>query len=287
MTSLSTLSFGIWVGSLHTDSDRIPSDVEAEALMTAPAGVPPKEEAALEFEGLPEIEDFYSTQAYSESEAENFVDLFETEGLYRESEVVAKSGQWWLTLFVRNGVFELDYATARVRKLGTVSYPGDEIDVRLSFNRPGKPVFSLKNIKGLTEGKVETAYHRPSQDEIHNRNLPIGSIEQGYDRWFEIGESYYRLRTSTGYTKTGKEVGVLVLEHNGSKQILRQVWVEDNHFIVGTLYWAGDLDRDGKLDLYLDEFNEKGYFHPILYLSSKASEGHLVGYGASFHTAGC
>ena len=49
----------------------------------------------------------------------------------------------------------------------------------------------------------------------------------------------------------------------------------------------GDLDNDGKLDLYFDEFNEKGYFGVSLYLSSEAEKGKLVKVVATFGTAGC
>ena len=53
------------------------------------------------------------------------------------------------------------------------------------------------------------------------------------------------------------------------------------------LLWAGDIDRDGKLDLYFDQFNEKGFFGVDLYLSSLAADGDLLGLAAGFGSAGC
>ena len=127
---------------------------------------------ALEFFNLPdEIE-------YPES-TNSLIDVFETGNPYRESEVVAKSGETWLGLFYQNEKSSLISTVVNVKKLRTISYPGDEHDVRLKFDHPGVPILAVRNIKNLKPGNVTTLYHRPSTEEIDRRNLPIGAMKIG------------------------------------------------------------------------------------------------------------
>jgi len=213
----------------------------------------------------------------------SLVDVFETGNLYRESEVVAKSGETWLGLFGTNEKSSLISAKVQVKKLRTVSYPGDENDVRLKFDRPGIPILAVRNIKNLKPGTVTTLYHRPSREEIDRRNLPIGEMKIGYSSDFYLKGSLYTLRVSTGLRNNGDKAVVLVLEHDKQSQVIFYNYGD----IIGDLFWVGDLDNDGKLDLYFDESNEKGYFGVGLYLSSQADPGKLVKQIASFGRAGC
>jgi len=77
----------------------------------------------------------------------NLIDIFQIGSIYRESEVVAKTGETWLTLFEHNGNYLLRHAKAKVNRLKTTSYVGDEFDVRLSFDKPGIPQFTVPNIR--------------------------------------------------------------------------------------------------------------------------------------------
>jgi hypothetical protein len=59
-------------------------------------------------------------------------------------------------------------------------------------------------------------------------------------------------------------------------------FVDDPHFYVE---WAGDLDRDGRLDLVVN-FSRKYSIHPHrLLLSTKAKKGQLVGEAAVFEAS--
>jgi hypothetical protein len=53
------------------------------------------------------------------------------------------------------------------------------------------------------------------------------------------------------------------------------------------ILWAGDLDRDGELDLLLDVSNHYAGGNLALFLSSVARKGDLVGEVARFATTGC
>jgi hypothetical protein len=53
------------------------------------------------------------------------------------------------------------------------------------------------------------------------------------------------------------------------------------------LLWAGDLDRDGKLDLYLSVTQHYDVAERKLFLSSQARRKKLVREVASFEIGGC
>lgn len=230
-----------------------------------------------EFTDLPDFADI----EYPTSNAE-LIELFEMEGIYHESEVLAKTGETWIVLFEQNGKYSLKSAKAKVQNLKTVSYPGDESDVRLTFDKPGIPIFAFKNIKSIKPGPVTTLYHRPSWEEISRRNLPITSMGMGFRQEFYLGKNDYTLRVSQGRTRSGIESNVLVLESNGVSQVVAR-----NPGDIGALFWVGDIDNDGKLDLLFDADNEKGYFAMFLHLSSEAEDGKLVKWVATFEFAGC
>lgn len=57
--------------------------------------------------------------------------------------------------------------------------------------------------------------------------------------------------------------------------------------IAPEVFFAGDLDHDGRLDLLIDIARHYNAWHPALFLSSAAAEGALVGQVAELTTTGC
>lgn len=250
---------------------------------------PPLNSGKFETESLPEFTDLpnYEDIEFPAPE-KKLIDVLETGAVYRQSEVIARTGETWLTLFENGRKYSLRNSRATVQRLRSTSYPGDEHDVRLKLDQPGTPIFAVKNLKTLKPGPVVTLYHRPSPKEIESRNLPIGAIESGFEQVFDLGKRTYTLRTGTGSMKDGRTVIVLVLEfENQSQAVAYNVHSPNDKGVIGNLMWVGDLDNDGKLDLYFDEYNEKGAFGVGLYLSSEADEGKLVKLAATFGMAGC
>jgi hypothetical protein len=75
----------------------------------------------------------------------------------------------------------------------------------------------------------------------------------------------------------------IVLSDGRQTQVLYSAdgFADDPHFDI---QWAGDLDRDGRLDLIVN-LERKYSVHPIqLLLSSRAARGQLVGLAATFLT---
>ena len=76
---------------------------------------------------------------------------------------------------------------------------------------------------------------------------------------------------------------VRLADADGHRQVLWTQHIDDVFYVVT---WAGDLDRDGKLDLLVN-FNESSMSHSVLFLSSRAKPGQLVGEAARFEHAAC
>jgi hypothetical protein len=89
-------------------------------------------------------------------------------------------------------------------------------------------------------------------------------------------------------TKSKEKILALVLESGKSSQIIHFIYYHEFGDWVGSLLWVGDLDRDGKLDLYMDFYGyEKGGYGSGLFLSSEAEKGELVKQVADFSASGC
>ena len=84
----------------------------------------------------------------------------------------------------------------------------------------------------------------------------------------------------------------ILLNEGGASQILSETdSLFRGSFLTGPgahpyVEWAGDLDRDGRMDILLNQASDN-VTHWILYLSSKAKSGELVGKVAELQTTGC
>ena len=262
---------------------------EPPAPVKQPEFVPPAQSAPIknidltsEFRDLPNFIEIPNFRV-------KLVDVFEYGNDFRRDEIPARSGEKWIGLFEHYGVASVRSVTVRIDALPARSGYGNGIDTALRLpGQKGVPVFILKNIHLLKTGTVTSLYHRPSSDEITKRNLPIKSMALGYNEKFYLGDKVYDLRVAPGTTQNGREVNVLILELDGVRQILTYNLHYDEYDNIGDLLWVGDLDGDGKLDLYFDDYGyEIGGFGSNLFLSSEAAEGQLVKQVASFTTAGC
>jgi hypothetical protein len=235
-----------------------------------------------EFTNLPNFEDLKYTKPTGK-----LIELLD-DGIYRRSEIRAKNGESWMVLTENGGELSFYPRKAKVRQLKTVTWPGDERDAKLSFNVLGTPIIAVGNIEAIKPGPVTTLFHQKRWAENEDGSPDSVEISDGFRREYTLGSNDFVLRTSRGLTSDGTKVAVLILESNGTIQIIKQI----RHFggdrdIFGDLLWVGDMDGDGKLDLYFDEFNEKGFSYTELHLSSQATQGKLVGFAADFGMAGC
>ena len=133
-----------------------------------------------------------------------------------------------------------------------------------------RDILLVRDIPGLTLGRVEMA----RMTEGACCGAPAVD-PKGADEW-RLGEARYRIETVPAPTSESKQLKVLRLSRGSVTQDLLKTEHE------AKVRKAFDLDRDGRLDLYVDERlpsdtvrGEKR--RSILFLSSAAAPGDLVG----------
>lgn len=193
-----------------------------------------------------------------------------------------KRGDKRLVMFEDNGQYRIRRSAAifTSRKV-----EGDFSIVTIEFKGRGKPVFIFPELSFLKSGAIRTLYVRPTQKEIDDRGLPIGySLWKNETRWFALGDKNYTgVRVSKGLASDGKKLDILVLEKESERQVIDAIpYYGESDYGFADIIWAGDLDRDGKLDLITD--GSEGY---MLYISSQAEYGRLVKLVSSGGVRGC
>lgn len=252
---------------------------------------PSQDDFIPEFHDLPTFDEIAERNETSSSKAGQLIDVQaygSPEGpwpSYSRTELNLRSGEKWLGLYTMRGKERL--AETKVTRSPRRGYlgRGDEPYDWLRYERKGELMFLMKGIAELTPDEVTTLFRKePTEDGVQ--------MEQGFRRVFNLGAREYVLRVTTGKQKDGGKVNVLILESEGKSQVVTlNLYYKDSYTLynsIGELLWVGDMDGDGKLDLYFSEFGyEKGGFGSNFYLSSPAKDGNLVERVAGFNSAGC
>jgi hypothetical protein len=210
---------------------------------------------------------------------------------FHGDQVVAKNGETWLGFYRDAGRFYLRNTKVRVRWAYDPIVDGEEggkISGKSVFVKNNdRALFIVKNAKRLNEGNVKTVFYGGIRYDLENQPEAI-RLKNGFRKTFEFAGDIYVLKvenklTSDEYLDKGSK---LSLERNGKEQVLR--YLPDGCNDCGwTLYWAGDLDQDGKLDFFFDLSDHYNVSDERLYLSSYAPAGQLVKLAADFWTNGC
>jgi len=209
-------------------------------------------------------------------------------GQFHGYEIHARTGERWLGLFVTGRWSVLRYSTIKVTKVfdditdyGTRQKTGKRVGV----NSPRQPLLLASHATVLTPGPVRTAF-----------KMKEGDYSQGLDQFpltLRLGHRSYVLKVVAPDQKAQPCPDInfpkdarLVLISGRSQQVLYILDVcgnDPNWYLV----WAGDLDRDGKLDLYVNVTQHYDLSERKLFLSSPARRGKLVREVGSFDTGGC
>jgi hypothetical protein len=190
------------------------------------------------------------------------------QGLFHEEEVQAHSGESWLCLFSTSAQEELRQCTIEVKRAyDPVSE--DNSGKEVSLRGGGNALVLARNLPMLRPGPVRTYFlgTAPVRPETH--------LEVGGNRQLKI------------WLQPEKESYALVLSDGESTQILRGAPAYDTEGRPPTLLWAGDMDKDGKLDLLMDITNHYNVSEIALFLSSLAGSGELVGNAGKLRSVGC
>ncbi len=208
-------------------------------------------------------------------------------GEWHGAEVAAEDGETWLALVQeKTGYFLREVAI-------TVEIVEDEI-IDVSPAKTGKkitgpqgvePLVLLRNVPQLKPGPVEAA------------DLIDKSFDAGKPTAIYFDGLLFELELKCAEEHRGKDQAdcPLQLSGGGSRQALQSYPVyrpcTGDASIASDAFpqvlWAGDLDRDGRLDLLVDLTDHYNVAAPTLLLSSLAQPDELVRPAAVFRTTGC
>jgi hypothetical protein len=215
--------------------------------------------------------------------------LLET-GEFHGNEVKARSGEQWLGLYVTGKRSFLRLSTIRIDPVEdpvvdpeTDKWTGKRVSIS---NRTSGPVFLVRGIERLKQGNVTTLYD--GLGGYRGEGLKPEDVVT-----LKLNRADYQLllkgrQVPVPYSKSETRLhnARLVLKVGKSEQTLYSL-KDKPEDAIWTLIWAGDLDQDGKLDLYLDLAWHYNISQRTLFLSSHAEKGKLVKKVAEFVTSGC
>jgi hypothetical protein len=107
-----------------------------------------------------------------------------------------------------------------------------------------------------------------------------------------MGDAAYRLALRCALPGASCRVELETGTHRQALLELAATRNEDGSLMLGddaspALLFAGDIDRDGRLDLILDATDHYNLSRPTLYLSTQAADGELVHRVAEHEAVGC
>lgn len=211
-------------------------------------------------------------------------------GNFHGNEVDSLTGESWLALRVKEGQAALVPTRLRVEAVRDelLDAPGQATGKQVSSTVADALVF-LRGA-GLRAGQVELA-----------RDVAGGHSGRPHHD-LRLGATAYRIRTHCVPTGVEQEQQRFSCELRLDSGVRRQVLArmdgyaetaaKDREPVLGDdanphLIFAGDLDRDGRLDLVFDITDHYNVSRPTLFLSSQAGQGELVRQMAQFESVGC
>lgn len=209
-------------------------------------------------------------------------------GQFHRGEPVARDGEHWLALRVDGDDAALVATRLVVRAVEDplVDADGERSGLEVSSADAGAALMYLRG-NALQPGRIERASFDDGGDA-----WPFAIRFQG--RPFRIERECAPQPRDTDAAQLQFDCAIVLHAAAG-----RQVLVEmsgyneaDGTLVIGDaampqLLFAGDLDRDGRLDLIFDTTGHYNVSRPTLLLSSLAAPGALLGVAAHYRSVGC
>ncbi len=211
-------------------------------------------------------------------------------GDYHGDEVTARDREIWLTLVLdADGHTRLEPRPIEIDAIHDAVL--DELDAATG-KRVGAgsddALFHVRDLAGATAGEVVSAYIAGGEPLI---------IDAHFDRGFQInGREAGRLQLDCAAPAADAtahcELQLRIDERSQTLASWQAQARTPGPWMLGNdayphLRWAGDLDRDGRLDLLIDVSDHYNVSAPTLFLSSQAKAGELVGEAAVLRSVGC
>ena len=217
-------------------------------------------------------------------QAASGVRLVEAGGFHGD-EVSARTGETWLGLYVSEGRSSLAPSVVEVvpeHDPVVDEEPWQKTGKAVSVvNRKDEPLFLIAGAAALKPGPVVTS------------RAEEATLASGANVSLRLAGAVYSLRVLNGGGRAGQIAlpadARLVLSKGRATQVLYGMGAEgggvDHH--EWRLLWAGDLDGDRGLDLYVQVSDHYNVIEHRLFLSSRAGRKRLVREVAVFRMVGC
>lgn len=198
---------------------------------------------------------------------------------YHGDEVLATSGEQWWGLFITDNGVELLPTTITVN---TIRDPfvdleeGEFTGKEVVTDNDSLSVFLVKGPDFLEPGTVKTVFSgaatipnsQPQAGRLSSLSLIFDADEASK---IPIHHRFSLTDVSSGETLQA----VLTFSEDGEGKTQKYSLENCCDWTGPSLLWAGDLDRDGKLDFLLDTSRHYNVSEPTLFLSSLARTGEL------------
>ena len=208
-------------------------------------------------------------------------------GTFHDGEAVARHGERWLALRVQADDARLETTRLRVKTVfdELVDAEGQATGTEVGSDKVDDVVTYLRG-PGLHAGPVVQA-------RIEDTAGDSGLVAQT----LTLGDKAYRLATrcEAAVPDGGFMCGIALIEGERSQPLVRMTAQQMEGrpgFMLGSdatphLIFAGDLDRDGKLDLLFDTTDHYNLSRPVLFLSGAAEGDELLHAVAEHDAVGC
>jgi hypothetical protein len=194
-------------------------------------------------------------------------------GVMHSGEVQAETDDTWLAFCHTPDGYELISTKITVHK----NPKKDDIyDTHVTLDTcPFPSLFLIYGVPELTPGSINTVFNgRTYLEPFQSMILELAPGQ----------ESTYSLSASgTNKGEETRDYQIRLSCNQKSQLILNRASLSEHIYIL----WAGDLDRDGRLDLLLDVHDHYNVSEPTLFLSSKAKKDEMVKRFISYRRAGC
>lgn len=216
-------------------------------------------------------------------------------GQFHAGETVARDGERWLALRVQGTAAALVATRLQVRPVhdALLDAPGQTTGMDVA-SPPGEGVVAFLRGPALRAGEVEAAQPASGETSLIQAGQHLELLFRGARHRLaaectpalpspEAGQARFDcqlvLHAPDGRTQTLARLGGY-REAGGTAVLL-------GDDAAPTLLFAGDLDRDGRLDLLLDLTDHYNVSRPTLLLSSPAAANELVREVAHHASVGC
>jgi len=213
-------------------------------------------------------------------------------GTWHGDEVTVEPGPDWWGIFPEGDGFTLQLApvTMTLEEDGIVDEPGAMTGKKVTVPQEAVPVLLVRGLANPQQGPVAIADSQvfggfvypgqvqylalPEPNSRPSLRLTALGVAREREEFPDVAVYDYSLRLYAGSgasTVTQNIVRIPELDGDGRPHLV----------------WAGDLDRDGRIDLVFNLTDHYNVSHMALFLSSAAKEGEFVGKVAEWITTGC